>query len=355
MDPTGESSPIDTALTAILADPLADARSGGSLGYVGLDIPPDLLFAVHQPACHLPWQTNRTVSRAAAWLEGSFPPWAGGMLEDWSEGRFDCFQYVIFTRGEDVSHRLYYYVCELQRLGKLRGPQPLIFDVARITRESSRRHTVCALQELCVRLDVSAHSLEHGIERANALRSIFAHLRSHRDARGGLYERIVRASLFADTRELLSRWTPATPGAGPRVVLIGSTPPDDRIHQAIESCGAYVVEEVYDRNLTRLGLPVHAQGADPATAIARQWLDHHFFVRDFTDQIARVLSCIEASRADAAVLWFTREDEALAWHVPLLERALRERRVPTLTLTARAWNFEDGAAAEIEAFLGAQL
>ncbi len=355
MDSTGESSSIEAALAAILADPLAAARGGGSLGYVGLDIPTDLLLAVPQPACHLPWQTNRKVARAAAWLEGSFPPWAAGMLEDWSDGRFDCFEHVIFTRGEDVSHRLYYYVCELQRLGKLRGPQPLIFDVARIRRESSRQHTVGALRELCVRLGVSAHALERGIERANALRSTFARLRSHRDAQGGLYERIVRASLFADTRELLSRWTPGAPGAGPRIVLIGSTPPDDRIHRAIEGSGGYVVEELYDRNLTCLGLPVHSEGTDPANAIARRWLDHHFFVRDFADLQARVLACIEASRADAAVLWFTREDEALVWHVPLLQRALRERQVLTLTLSARAWNFEDGAAAEIGAFLGAQL
>ncbi len=354
MEPDGELSSIDAPLGAILADPLAAARGGGALGYVGLDIPPDLLLAVPRPACHLPWQANRTVTRASAWVEGSFPPWVEGMLEDWSEGRFDCFESVIFTRGEDVTQRLYYYVCELQRLGKLGGPQPLIFDVARITRESSRQHTTRALRELCSRLDVSAQALEQGIERANALRSAFWRIRSERDCRGSLYERVVRASLFADIRELLTRWMPSPSGPGRRVALIGSTPPDDRIHRAIEGLGGCVVEELYDRNLTRLGLPVHSQGNDPVVAVARRWLEQQFFARDFVDPLLRVLPRIEASRADAAVLWFTREDEALAWHVPLLQRALEERRLPTLTLSARAWNFEDGAAAEIGAFLGAQ-
>jgi hypothetical protein len=355
MDLTGEMSSIDAPLAAILADPLAAVRAGGALGYLGLDIPPDLLLAGSRPACHLPWRTHRKVTRASAWLEGSFPPWAAGLLEDWSEGRFDCFEHVIFTRGEDVSQRLYYYVCELQRLGKLGGPQPVIFDVARIARESSRDHTVGALRDLCGRLGIGAPALEHGIRRANALRAAFGRLRSERDGRGALYERIVRASLFFDLHELLMQWTPSAPGVGPRVALIGSAPPDDRIHTAIERSGGFVVEEVYDRNLTRLGLPVQGPGADPVTAIARRWLEHRFFVRDFVDPVRRVLDCIEAARADAAVLWFTREDEALAWHVPLLQRALQERHVPALTLSARAWSFEDDAAAKIESFLGARI
>jgi len=347
-------SGIEEQLAGILADPLGAAPEGGALGYVGLDIPPDLLLAASGFARHLPWDSRAPATRAAAWLEGSFPPWACAILEDWASGRFDRLEHVVFSRGEDACHRLYYYVCELQRLGRIAGPQPLIFDVARIPRESSRRHTVRSLSELSERLGLDGRALRRGIERANALRSAFARLRAQPDARGSLIERIVRASLFADVRELVAQWAPQPQEPRRRVALIGSAPPDDRIHRLIEHHGGCVVEDLHDRNLSRLGPAVDEGAGDPLAAIAHGWLEQRFWVRDFADPVARVLEAIDASRVDVAILWLIREDEGLAWHVPLLQEALRQARVPTLALTARAWQFNDGADAQIEEFLAMQ-
>ena len=171
---------------------------------------------------------------------------------------------VLFTRGEDVSQRLYYYVCELQRCGKLAGPRPLIFDIAHIDRPSSHRYTEAALRELAQQLRLTDPQLRTGIARANALRALFSDLRRSRRAAGSVYEKIVRASLFADVAPAIS----ALNGNGPpqerrRVVLGGSSPPDQRIHQLIESSGGFVAGEFYDRNLERLGGAVEGTAADP--------------------------------------------------------------------------------------------
>jgi hypothetical protein len=342
---------LDQSLDALLADPLQALGADGAVGYVGLDIPPDLLLAAPGGSCHLPWRTRET-PRADEWLESTFPPYARSMLEDWAEGRFDSLEQVVFTRGEDVSQRLYYYVCELQRCGKLAGPQPLIFDIARIDRPSSHRYTEAALRQLAQQLRLTDELLNQGIARANALRAMFGELRQRRRAPGSVYEKIVRVSLFANVghaRDALN--APDLPDDGRRVVLGGSSPPDGRIHQWLESCGARVCGEFYDRNLERLGDAVQEGGIDPVSAIARSWLQYTFLGRDRKAAGERLQALVRETQAQAVVLWFAREDEALAWQVPRLRRGLEAANIPALILTARDWNFADGAAAAMQTFL----
>ena len=342
---------VDEFLDALLRDPLRAVAAGGALGYVGLDIPPDLLLAAPRGSSHLPWRLTRHTPRADAWLESSFPPYARSMLEDWADGRFDCFDEVVFTRGEDVSQRLYYYVCELQRRGMLAGPRPLIFDIARIDRPSSRRYTAAALQQLAQQLRLTPAQLSAGIERANALRALFEHLRATARTEGSVYERIVRASLFADVGPalgLLERDRLTKQGC--RVVLGGSSPPDERIHQRIAASGGIVAAEFYDRNLERLGSPV-APGADPVSAISQNWLRQTFLGRDLKAPEQRLQALVEQTRSQAAILWFARDDEALAWQVPRLRRSLEAAKTPCLVLTARDWDFADGAAEVMQSFV----
>jgi hypothetical protein len=50
------------------------------------------------------------------------------------------------------------------------------------------------------------------------------------------------------------------------------------------------------------------------------------------------------------VLWLTREDEALAWHLPEQQQALRDASIPHLALPARRWDAADDAIASIDEF-----
>ena len=59
---------IDQSLDSLLHDPLQAMAAGGGLGYVGLDIPPDLLLAAPRGSCHLPWRFMRDTPRADEWL-----------------------------------------------------------------------------------------------------------------------------------------------------------------------------------------------------------------------------------------------------------------------------------------------
>jgi hypothetical protein len=349
-------STIEAKLDDILAHPLRTAWNcgGGAWGYVGLDIPADLLGVPGKVSCHLPWRKDGSNPLAARWLETSFPGWAFSILEDWAEGRFNCFEQVVFSRGEDASHRLYYYICELQRRGQLGGPRPLVFDIAKIPRESSRRHTVIALRKLMQDLDISEEHLVGGIHRTNALREAFFGLQRRRTAPGRLYEKLVRASLFDDVGGLLEDWRPSedeTKHPVGMVALVGSAPPDETLHTAVESAGWTVVEEFYDRSMYRLRTAVDPATADPVSAAALGWLDHEDGKRGFIDPAQSIAVRLRDRKFDAAVLWSMREDESLAWRVPAQQAALAAAGIPTVVLTARTWNIDDGAVDEIQCFL----
>lgn len=348
---------LEREIDRILADPLRAAQGAGGtrdpiVGYVGADVPADVLLAAGCRSCHLPWVADRATPLADQWLESSFPGWAFSMIEDWATGGFDGLSQVIFSRGDDAAQRLYYYICELQRRGRLGGPEPLIFDIARIPRASSLRHTEAAVRRLARQLDADDTALAAGIRRANRRRALFARIAASRAARGCLYERIARASLFADLDALLEKAVlPIGPATG-RVLLAGSAPPDDRLHRAVEDAGWSVIAEMHERALTRLGSEISDGSADPAAAIARQRHAAQSGPRGFGDAAAELLAEVRRVRADAVLLWLTREDDALVWHVPAQRAGLAAAGVPALVLTARRWDAGDGAANEIQDYLG---
>lgn len=62
------SQPFET----LLASPLDSLRRDG-VGFVGADIPPELLLASGRPFGHLPWYADVPTPAADRWLESSFP------------------------------------------------------------------------------------------------------------------------------------------------------------------------------------------------------------------------------------------------------------------------------------------
>lgn len=345
---------LEQELDRLLANPLQHlaAPDGPVIGYVGADVPQDLLLATGQRITHLPWVVDRATPRADQWLESSFPGWARSMLEDWASGAFDSLRQVVFSRGEDSVQRLYYYVCELQRRGAMGGPEPLIFDIARIPRDTSRRHTESAVRRLARQLHIEADGIEVGIRRANARRAAFARLDAVRTAAGSVYEKIARASLFADIDHLLDPALLAGTPPTKRVLLAGSAPPDGRLHRAVEEAGWSVSGELHERSLARLGPAVEEGTGDPAAAIARQRHAMPLGPRGFGDAAEALLVEARRVQADAVVLWLTREDESLAWHVPAQRKRLVEAGIAALVLTARQGDANDGALAEITRYLG---
>jgi hypothetical protein len=340
-------------IDSVLADPLALARQADfAIGYVGLDIPEDILAAPGLYAAHLPWVPGRKTPGADKWLEESFPGWARSMVEDWLAGEFDFLRFVVFSRGDDTSQRLYYYLCELRRRGIVAGPEPLIFDIAHIRKASSLEWTIAAVRQLAQELGLDEAALQAGIETANRRRAVLQELAANRNAPGHAYERIARSMLFAPLENLDLVLTPTTRELPGRLLLVGSSPPDDRLHRAAEAAHWSVVGEAYDRCLERLGPAIAAGPKSAAERIGRHIHGSEIGPRSFHDHAARLLELADRSRARAAVFWLVEEDEAIAWDLGGSRQALESAHLPLLVLSRRKWDCSDAPEAEITTFLG---
>jgi len=282
---------------------------------IGPCLPIDLLAATGRFTGPVSWQLDRPTPRADGWLESRFPRWSRSILEDWAQGRFDDLEMIVFSRGDDVAQRLYYYVCELQRRGIVGGPRPVIFDVAKIRRSTSEDHTVASVRRLAAELGLDDAALASGIAATNERRKA-----------GG------------------------TVAGAPACLLPGTPPPQDMLHQAIRDAGFAPVGPTLAELWSDPGPVVDTVG-DPADAIGRQVHARSNDARGFEDPIVRVAALAARHDAKAAVLWHTEEDEARIWVTPRVRSALAEASVPTLVLTRRDEGGEDGAAAEIDAFL----
>jgi hypothetical protein len=338
-------------LQKAFADPLATARKVSSpVGYVGSDFPLDIALVEERVFCHLPWQRSMPTPLADAWLESTFPGWARSMLQDWADGHFDIFECVVFTRGDDATQRLYYYVCELQRQGRLGGPRALILDVATIPRASSQQHCEQALRTLLAELQLDSKSLISGVARANRQRRLFNWLEKECKLPGHLRENIARAALFHDPLPLLSHLQLHATGEMPRLYLAGSAPPDDSLHRVAEANGWNIVGEMHARSLLRHGEPLEL-GEDPLPQLASRLNQQLHGPRCFSDRTGLLQAELERTGAQAVVFWLTREDEALVWELAAQLQLCTRMGVASLRLTQSSWDYSDGALAVLARFL----
>lgn len=334
---------------SILAAPLAPLRNGG-LGFVGADIPLELLLASGRPFGHLPWQADVPTPAADRWLESSFPGWARSILEQWFAGAFDEVADVVFSRADDATQRLCYYIRELQARGLLRGPTTHLLDVALIPRATSLAHSAAAIEALAERLGIAASAWPAALTRADRVRTQLAAINARRGNDGALHERLFRAALWSDASQWLDAVSLPVHDNGPRILLAGSMPPDDRLHRAVDQAGACIVEELHPGGPLRSGPVLGESGESPPLRIARQLQLHGTGPRAFVDRAAQVVARARERHVAGVILWMTREDEALAWQVPAQTRALREAGVKLLVLADSRWNADDGALEAIARF-----
>lgn len=342
-----------TTVERILRDPLAG--NAGGIGFVGADLPMELLAATGRPFGHLPWRATPRTDWADRWLESGFPGWTRSLLEDWRDGRFDGLSDVVFSRSDDASQRLYYYVRELQQRGELAGPRARVFDIALLPRQTSLAHTARALRSLADSLQVDETAVQAASPRVDALRVQLAGIGATRTGEGPAHERLLRAALFSDATQWLGLATaPPAPQSGApeagRVLLAGSVPPDERLHRAVEQGGGHVVGEAHPFGALRFGAPPAVGDGPIWLALARQLRSASVAPRAVFDRAQWILGQAKSARADAVVLWLTREEESLAWHVPAQRAALQSAGLRCIVLTARRWLADDGVLDEIATF-----
>lgn len=285
--------------------------------YAGPNLPHDLFDATGRNAGPIGWNIDRAMPAADRWLESKFAPWTRSVVQDWADGALDHLKAVIFSRADDSAQRLYYYLCELRRSGAIKGPEPLVLDIAKIARESSVARTEAALRKLGERLGVDAPVLSAAIASCNAVRQNAA---------------------------------PVAPFTAPVCLIAGSPLPDDRLHREVARAGWSAVGRTLADEWADRG-PVVDESGDLFAALARQLHARHLDTRGFYNRTAALRDQALAVGAKAAVLWLIEEDDTTVWHLPAMRAVLEDMGLPVLVATRRDWSCRDGINTEIAAFL----
>jgi hypothetical protein len=357
-------SVLERLVEDALRDPLAAARAhrraGGKVfGYVGAEIPVELIVAGGAFALRIPSLAQASTPMADRYLEPSFSPDVRSIAEQYLAGTLEFVEAVIFPRSNDSAQRLYYYLCELRTRGLTAGPAPLIYDLAKIPRDASLSHSRMATERLAAEIHVHEPALGAAIVQRNRRRERFAAAAQARTRRAGLpgsvMERIFRAADLCDADAFDAAFEDWMFNAeietrGPRVLLAGNAPPDERLHRAVEQAGGNIVSEMGTHASCAVALPPIAPNGSFA-AIAGHYHSFRFGSRGFADRAILLRTLAQETAADAVILWLIEEEDALIWDLPAQLSVLAASGIPALPLVRRRWNSDDSALGEITSFM----
>lgn len=325
------------------------------IGYVGHDNPIELILAAGASPIGVHGRADHGTPRADQYVEGTFSPASRSIAEQWLSGELDELEAVIFSRSDDSAQRLYYYLCELQRRGLCGGPRPLLYDIANWNRDSSLAHTIASTRHLAREMGISSDALPRAIERvrerSQLLASASAITLAPQPARGSFTQHLLRTAerdwseAYDSTLRAAQDPTPA-PIDATRLILIGSAPPDERLHEAAEREGANIVATLNEATPHRADSS--ANSGDVFEQIARRCRAHTWRAtlhspEDFCDRATDL-------GVAGVILWTVSEDAALAWAAPRIERALHARGIAVLPLLMQPWNVAAEALDAVAAF-----
>lgn len=333
---------FETTIATVLAHPLAVAGNDRVIGYVGTDVPIELILAAGAQPVRLRGRAGARTELADRFVEESFSTATRRIAEQWLSGELDALAAVIFSRSDDSAQRLYYYVCEWQRIGRCGGPAPLLFDIATLPRASSAAHTLESTRALATAIGTAPERLPDAIARVNRRLSLLERLAEHRvsgDVAGSFALRVQRAAECRWTAAFddeLEHWLGAqapTASARRRFVLVGSEPSDPRLHESIEAAGVDLVADIHEADAIEASIPAED---DPLAGIAARWQRRVHASRAALRDPDRLAARVRALRADGAILWLLASDTGLAWETPRMERALRNAGCSILKLVLQS-------------------
>lgn len=326
-----------------------------AVGMLGANIPVELILAAGALPVQLgsDGRAGRDFALADRFLESSFSQHSRNVAQQWLSGALDGLEAVIFSRSDDSAQRLYYYVCELQRMNECGGPKALLYDVARISRGSSEAHTIQSTQLLASALGTQEAQLPAATQRVSERAELSMKLAQLRASDavppGSLAHRIVRAAALDWSEQFensLRPWllAPQTAKPGKRIVLVGSVPTDERLHATVEAADAVVVAEINES-------PPPAASAPTIDGIARKVYRQTRAAGALLRSPVEILRLARELRSDGVIVWMLATDTGLAWEAPRIERAMNEARVPTLVLTSQPDAWDEAALAQVQQFV----
>jgi hypothetical protein len=325
------------------------AAGGRVCGYLGI-VPVEMIAA----AGFLPMQLSAgdisDTPLADHYMEDLFDPVVRGVFQRILAGEFDWLSAIVLPRAGDSVHRLYYYLCEIGRVGAARLPPVLLADVVQTTGQPSDAYNTGRITHFWDQLraigDHKAGDAELAavIVRSNQLRVQLGDVVQKR-RNGGLSGGYALAA-FAAARMLpddAARCTIAA-AAGmanavgssqPRIVICGNAHDDAGLHGAIERAGGLVVGDFHGAGELSIGAMID-ETLPPLEALRRHYQAGVIGSRSVGDAAVTLAAFASEAPADAVIFSYFPVEEALSWDFPEQVGALHKINVATLRLGDQA-------------------
>lgn len=281
-----------------------DRRPANALGYVGADVPHELIDAAGFTPLRLAPVAGVERTFADAVLGPGVDETSRAILAGLLAGAYPI-ERVVLCHDSDHTVRLY------QALRRLDPPLDLWFvDLLHLPRASTEAYDRAQLAAFAGWLD--AGDPTQAIAAANRARDLGPRLAALRRA-GGIAGADALALLGAGTAlpaaryaDLLEGALDGGPSGRPTVLLLGSDHADDTVYAEIDELGAVVVGETHTWGEQLLAGRVDESG-DPLDALVRHY---------------RLRPRVQPEAADVQVAWLRPGDETWRWSLPAEERRL---------------------------------
>ncbi|HEX5582271.1 2-hydroxyacyl-CoA dehydratase family protein [Gaiella sp.] len=286
-----------------------DRRADNALGYVGADLPRELVEAAGYVPLRLAPVEGVDRSFADRVLGPGVDEATRAVLAGLLEHAYPV-ERVVLCHDSDHTVRLY------TSLRRLDVPQLDLWflDLLHLPRATTDAYDRARLVELTEWLG-SDGDLPRAIGEANRARALGPQLAELRRS-GGMSSAEALALLGAGTALPAARYAELLAAAlgevraeddgRTAVLMLGSEHPDDAVYRAVDELGAVVVSETHSWGETLLAGRVDEHG-DPLDALVR-----HYRPRPRTEPAA----------ADVQIAWIRRGDETVAWSLPFDRRRL---------------------------------
>ena len=279
---------------------------------------------------------------------GMFPSRLRRLVDDALAGRLADAARIVIPRTSDADYKCFLYLREFVRRGVATTLAPVVlFDLLQSRGADVPAYDVARMHALLDELSLasgrtpSADDLRREITRANTARAAARRLvrlrRSVPCVAGTEAFKLLAAFWEMEPDRYVemashaaSRIAARPPLAGPRVLLTGAPVDGHTLHEAIESHGAVVVDEVGPWGSGAAGDDVRIDD-DPVAALADKYRVDAIGARTPVDSLRRLTESM-LNDVDAVVVSLPPDDAVFGWDYPSLRGVLQARRIPHICL-----------------------
>ena len=346
--PETYSDPRDVGAAAELIAQAHIEAGGRVCGYLGV-VPVEIIAA----AGFLPMQLSAgSVSKtplADHYMEDLFDPVVRGVFERLLAGELGWLSAIVLPRAGDSVHRLYYYLCEVARVGAAGLPPVLLADVVQTVGHPSDAYNQGRIAHFWDQMrkigDQTAGDAElrAAIACANRLRGQLGGLVEKRRSGPGMAGARALAAFAAarmlpddQARGVIAKTaSDIAASSGPRIVVCGNAHDDAGLHAAIESAGGRVVGDFHGAGELSIGAMID-EALPELEALRRRYQAGVIGSRSAGDAAEMLATFASEAGADAVVFSYFAVEEALTWDFPEQARALERRGIAALRLSDQA-------------------